>query len=223
MSWRIALGVAVGVATAVAGLPIGVAVAVGAGIYVGSVLAAMPKASRRPAIDPFVLSEPWRKLMQDAQGAGRKLRRTIGGMDDGALKESLTSIANQLDHGLDEAWQIARRGDEIDEIVRNLEPTRLSARLGTLQAQAAASPSAETAAAIASLENQLATADRLTARSSETAAALRHTQVQLDGLVARASEVRAGVTDTASYAHAVDELVVQLEALHQAVQETRPT
>lgn len=223
MSWRIALGVGIAVVTALLGLPIGLAAALGAGIYIGTVLAAMPKGAERPAIDPFVLSEPWRRLMQDAQGSGRKLRRTIDGMDDGPLKESLTSIARQLDHGLDEAWEIAKRGDEIDDVVRNLEPTRLRSRLGTLQARAAASPSPETAAAIASVENQLATAARLEERSSGTADTLRHTQVRLDELVARAGEVRAGVADTASYARDVDELVVQLEALHQAVEETRPT
>lgn len=223
LSWRIGLGVGIAVVTAVLGLPIGLAVALGAGIYVGTVLAAMPKAPERPAIDPFVLSEPWRKLMQDAQGSGRKLRRTVDGMDEGALKDSLQSIARQLDHGLDEAWKIAKRGDEIDDIVRNLEPTRLRSRLATLQTQATAAPGPETTAAIASVENQLATADRLGERSAETATTLRHTQIQLDELVARASEVRAGAADTASYAHDVDDLVVRLEALHQAVEETRPT
>lgn len=223
LSWRIALGVAIAVATAIAGLPVGAAIALGGAVYVGSVLAAMPKAPRRPSIDPFVLSEPWRQLMRDAQGSGRKLRDTIDGMSDGALRDSLGSIAEQLERGLDEAWEIAKRGDEIDDIVRNLDPTRLRSRLATLRSQAASSPGAETDAAIASVEKQLATADRLKARSTQTAETLRHTQIQLDELVARASEVRAGTADTQSYAHDVDQLVVQLEALHQAVEETRAT
>lgn len=220
LSWRIGLGVGIAVVLALLGLPVGFAVVLGAGTYAGAVLAAMPRGPRRPAIDPFVLSEPWRTLMQDAQGSGRKLRRAIDGMDDGPLKDSLASIAQQLDHGLDDAWEIAKRGDEIDDVVRNLEPTRLRSRLGTLQAQAAAMPSAETAAAIASVESQLATTARLEQRSAETATTLRHTQVQLDELVARASEVRAGVADTRSYADDVDQLVVRLRALHEAVEET---
>ena len=223
LSWRIALGAVVAVVTALAGLHVGVAVALGVAVYAGSVLAAMPKESRRPSIDPFVLSEPWRQLMRDAQGSGRKLRSTIDGMSDGALRDSLRAIAEQLDRGLDEAWEIAKRGDEIDDIVRNLDPTRLRSRLGALQAQAATSPGPESDAAIASLEKQLATADRLKAQSGQTAATLRNTQIQLDEVVARASEVRAGTAETESYAHAVDELVVQLEALHQAVAEIRAT
>ena len=82
-------------------------------------------------------------------------------------------------------------------------------------------PSDDTAAAIASVEQQIATAERLQQQSAETADSLRHTQTRLDELVARASEVRVGLVDTDSYAREVDELVVRLEALHQAVEETR--
>lgn len=221
LSWRIAVGVAVAVAMGVARLPIGVAAAAGVAVYAGLVFAAMPKAPTRPAIDPFILSEPWRRLMQDAQGSGRKMRQTIDGMDDGPLKQQLRSIADQLDHGLDEAWEIAKAGDEIDDTVRNLQPTRLRSKLNSLQAQAASAPSAENAAAIASVENQLATTDRLKQQSAATVETLRHTQVQLDALVARASEVRLGAIDTDRYGREVDDVVVRLTALHQAVEETR--
>lgn len=221
MSWRIVVGIGVGVAVGVAGLPIGAAVGVAVGLYGALVLAAMPRGERRPSIDPFVLSEPWRQLMQQAQGAGRKLRRTVDGVPEGPLRQQLDDVIDQLDHGLDEAWEVAKRGDEIDEMVRQLDPTRLRSRLGTLEAQVATAPSADTTAAIASVEKQLATADRLKAQSAETADSLRRTQIQLDELVARATEVRIGAADTDSYARDVDELVIKLEALHQAVQETR--
>lgn len=221
MSWRIAVGIGVGVALAVAGLGLGVAIGAGVGVYAATVLAAMPRGVRRPSIDPFVLSEPWRQLMQQAQASGRKLRTTVDGIDEGPLKQQLHTIAEQLDRGLDEAWQVAKRGDEIDDVVRHLDPTRLRSKLATLQTQAAASPSADTAAAIVSVERQLATADRLKAQSAETADSLRRTQTRLDELVARASEVRVGMADTDTYARDVDDLVIRLEALHQAVEETR--
>jgi hypothetical protein len=229
MSWRILLGVGVAAVTAVAGLPLGLAIALGAGLYVGSVVAAMPRSRARPAIDPFTLSEPWRRLIQQAQASGRKLRSTIDGLDDGPIREQMRSIAEQLEHGLDEAWQIARRGDEIDEVVRTLDPARLRSKLASLNAESGAGStqpgerSPDVDAAIASVEEQLATADRLKRQSSETAAALRASQIRLDELVARAGEVRIGTVDTAAYAHEVDDVVVRLEALHQAVQETGTT
>lgn len=221
LSWRILLGLGIGTAMAVAGLPIGVAIGVGVAIYAASVAAAMPDGVERANIDPFVLSEPWRQIMQQAQGAGRKLRSTVASADGGPLKTTLQGIADQLERGLAEAWAVAQRGDEIDDAVRRLDPTALRSKLATLQAQAAASPSPEHEAAIASVERQIATTDRLKAQSAETAASLQLTQTQLDELVARASEVRIGAVDTAAYQRDVDELVIKLEALHQAVEETR--
>jgi len=221
LSWRILLGVAVPIVLGVAGMPIGAAIGIGAVVYAGSVALAMPKPAGRPVIDPFVLSEPWRKLIQSAQASGRKLRETVGRAPSGPLKETLQDIADQLEHGLDEAWQIARRGDEIDDAVRRLDPTGLRSKLATLQQRAKDNPSAEADSAVHSVERQLATADRLKQQSAETAASLRLTQTQLDGLVARASEVLVGTMDTDTYARDVDELVVKLEALHQAVEETR--
>ena len=71
------------------------------------------------------------------------------------------------------------------------------------------------------MERQLATADRLKQQSADTAASLRLTQTQLDELVSRASEVQFGSVDTEAYRRDVDDLVIKLEALHQAVEETR--
>ena len=76
------------------------------------------------------------------------------------------------------------------------------------------------AAAVQSVESQLASAERLRELSSSTAERLRLTQVRLDELVARAAEVSVGRTDTATYEHDVDNLVIELEGLRQAVAET---
>jgi hypothetical protein len=220
LSWRILLGVGVGVAMGVVGLPIGAAIGVGAAMYAASVAMAMPKGAPVAIIDPFVLSEPWRQLMQQAQGSGRKLRSTVSSADDGPIKKTMQAIADQLERGLAEAWEVAKRGDEIDDAVRRLDPTALRSKLATLQSQAG-DQSPEHAAAISSVERQIETADRLKQQSAETAASLRLTQTQLDELVARASEVRIGTVDTAAYQRDVDDLVIKLEALHQAVEETR--
>lgn len=221
LSFRILVGVGVGAGLAVAGLAWPVAAALGAGTYVALVMTAMPKGPRREAVDPFALSEPWRQIVQRAQGAGRCLRATLDDADDGPLAATLAGIADQLDRGLSEAWEIAKRGDEIDDAVRRLDPTALRSRLHTLRQRAVNAPSAEADAAVESVERQIEAADRLKQQSDETAAALRLTQTQLDELVARASEVRLGAVDTDTYRREVDDLVVRLEALHQAVEETR--
>ena len=72
---------------------------------------------------------------------------------------------------------------------------------------------------MASVESQLASADRLKQLSASTADHLRLTQARLDELVARAAEVSVGASDTDRFAHDVDDLVLELEGLHQAVRE----
>jgi hypothetical protein len=221
LSWRILLGIGVGVATAIAGLVLPVAIAIGAGVYAGSVLAAMPRPAKPSQIDPFVLGEPWRQLVQGSQSAARRLQTTIAGVADGPLKARLQSIAGEIDGAIRQGWEIARRGDEIDDAVRALDPTSLRSKLATLEARQAGDASADTEAAIASVRGQIDTAERLKQQSRQTADQLRLTQTQIDELVARASEVKLGASDTDRYAHDVDEVVLQLEALRQAIEETR--
>jgi len=222
LSWRILIGVGVAIAMAVGGLPLAVAIAVGVAAYVATVGAAMPRRPSAPIIDPFTLSEPWRQLVQGAQAASRRLRTTVDGVADGPLRQQLGAIAEQLDTGVQQAWHVAKRGDEIDDAIRTLDPPTLQSKLATLAQLAAATPSPEADAAVASVRSQIESADRLKQQSADTVARLRLTQTRLDELVARANEVRIGAADTDTYAHDVDDIVLQLEALRQAVEETRP-
>ncbi|MGH9134247.1 MAG: hypothetical protein ACRDZZ_09950, partial [Ilumatobacteraceae bacterium] len=127
----------------------------------------------------------------------------------------------QLDRALGESWEIARRGDEIDSAVGRLDPTALRSKLDTLRSQSPGGPSDDLAAAITSVEGQLASADRLKQLSAETVSRLRLTQTRLDELVARAAEVSVGTGDTDAYAGDVEDLVVEIEAMRLAVEDTR--
>jgi len=220
LSWRLLLGAAIAVVAGLAGAPWVIAAIGGAAVYGGTVLAAMPSTGRQPRIDPFTLSEPWRQLVQQSQRAGRKLRDTVADASDGPLRQRLSEVAADLERGLGEAWAIAKRGDQIDAAVNRLDPVALRSKLATLKQRAGDAPSPEAAAAIESVRQQLASADRLKAQSADTAERLRLSQTRLDELVARAAEVALGSAAPDTYAHDVDDLVIQLEALHQAVQET---
>jgi hypothetical protein len=221
LSWRILLGV--GVAVGLAFTPIGVPAAIGVGVlaYIGSVVAAMPKRAKPPRIDPFTLSEPWRQMVQGAQRAGRRVHETVSATPTGPLRERLDGIVGKLDRALVECWEIARRGDDIDEAITRLDQTALRSKLGTLRAKVEADPSDDLAAAVVSVEEQLASAERLKELSAQTAGRLRLTQTRLDELVARAAEVSIGAGDTDAYAHDVDDLVIEIEAMRLAVEDTR--
>lgn len=218
LSWRILLGIAVGIGVGLMTNPvIGVVAALAA--YGASVLVAMPR-ERRTTIDPFTISEPWRRFVQGAQRARRSLRHTLADTKDGPLKDRLTDIAERLERAVEESWKIAKRGDEIDAAVDRIDPVRLRSQLATLEKSATTD---DRSAAVASVESQLASADRLKALAATTADRLRLTQARLDELVARAAEVSVGASDTDTYEHDVDNLVVELEGLRLAVAETNET
>jgi len=221
LSWRIVLGAAVGVVAAVIGVPAWLAAVIGALVYAASIGLAMPSdpAPRPAEVDPFTVSEPWRRSVQNAQRARRRFQDTVHNTKPGPLHDRLQAIATRLDAGLQQGWQVARRGHEIDAAVKALDPTRLRSQLGTLQAQARAEPTANLTAAIESVQSQLATADRLKALSASTADQLRLNEARLDELCARAAEVSVGSSDTDAFAHDVDDLVLELEGMRQALQE----
>ena len=183
-----------------------------------STVANLPRRPRRPRIDPFTIGEPWRQHVQAAQRSAAQLHRTVREMRDGPLRERMTSIANRLDDGLDETWRIARRGNELDAAVKRMDPTALSLRLNTLEQRSQTEPSADVASALASVESQIEATERLKVRAGRTEDRLRLTQTRYDELVVRATEVTLGA-DTDDYAHAVDDLVVELEGMRLALDE----
>ena len=222
LSWRIAIGVGVGAAMIAAGLGVGVGVGVGVAVWVA--FSAVPTSTGRPsrrAIDPFTVGEPWRQFVQGALRAADRLHATLDHTRDGPLKDRLATIVERIDHGVDETWRIARRGDEIDDAVNRLDPTALRSKLATLEHQHDADPSDEVATAIDSVRSQLATTDRLKDRSTKTVNTLRLAQTRMDELVTRAAEISVGAGDTDAYEHDVDDLVIELEALRQAIQEVQ--
>lgn len=217
LSWRILLGAAVGVGAGLLGINPIVAALIGVGVYAASVLIAMPQPART-RIDPFAISEPWRRFVQSAQRSRQALRQTLDAARDGPIKARLRDIAGRLDRAIEESWAIARRGDEIDAAITRIDPVRLRSQLASLKSSGGEE---SIAASIASVESQLASADRLKQLSASTADRLRLTQVRLDELVARAAEVCVGTSDTETYEHDVDNLVLELEGLRQAVAETQ--
>ncbi len=224
LSWRLAVALAVVVSVRVGGL--GWPVAIAAGVGVGALLvvvAERPRRRRAAAIDPFTLREPWRHFVRAAARSADELHRTVRATPEGPLRDRLATIAGRLDHALEETWEIARRGDEVDAAVRRLDPTRLRSTLGTLREQQAQAPSADLDESIASVEHQLETTRRLQERSERIATQLRLSGTRLGELTVRAAEVSIGAGDTEVYRTDVEDLVVELESLRLAIEETNRT
>jgi hypothetical protein len=209
-------GAAIGLAT---GLGIPGAVVLAAAGWGGRVAAAMfPGGESTPKIDPFTVSEPWRRDVQRALSAQNRFQQAVDATPDGPLRDHLADIGVRLQHGIDEVWQVARRGHEIDAGLTTLKAGDAREQLARLEAQPAGE---ETEATREALESRLATAARLKEVSAGASNRLRLLEARLDELVARAVELSVGGGDAAvsGLGDDVDSLVSETEALRQALQE----
>jgi hypothetical protein len=204
----------------VVALLIGLAVAVGAVVVILRVRrnAISPRSTgngraTKARIDPFAIGEPWRQHVAAALSAQRRFAGIVATLEQGPLRARMAEIGRQVDRGVDECWQIAKRGDQLDDTIRQLGGASLQSSLdrSTDEAQRA------------SLRSQLESVDRVRAARAQTDERLRGLHIRLGELVSQAAEVSVGVDHTAELGSAVDDVVTQLKALNQAVDEVNNT
>ena len=215
--WRIVLGVAIAVVLAVVGVNIVLAIVAGLVVYAITVFVGMPKAPGRGLIDPFGVSEPWRQHVQGALKARRRFEETLRTTRPGPSRDRLAEIGERINIGIDECWQIARRGHEIDKVVKRLNLPSARSNMELLRSRPS-DPS--TAATLASLQAQIDSGERLKAKSADVAQRLRLLEVRLSELAARASEVAVGTRDQVAYGNDVEDVIAQLEGMRLALDET---
>ncbi|MDO8364677.1 MAG: hypothetical protein Q7V88_17435 [Actinomycetota bacterium] len=170
-------------------------------------------APRQIAIDPFTLSEPWRRHVAAAQSAQRRYREIAHDTPEGPLRSRLGEIATQVQHAVEECWGIARRGDELDEALARFDTAALTARL-----QAATDDATRT-----SLQSQLASAQRIRGTRDDTNRRLQLLTTRMGELVAQAAEVSVGTDTTDELGTGVDDVVTQLESLRLALNDVNNT
>jgi hypothetical protein len=204
----------------VVALLIGLAVAVGAVVAIlkarrNATNRSLPSSTRskRSRIDPFGIGEPWRQHVAAALSAQRRFAGIVSTLAQGPLRARMAEIGRQVDRSVDECWQIAQRGDRLDDTIRQLDGASLQSRFdrATDEGQRA------------SLRSQLDSLDRVRAARNQTDERLRGLHTRLGELVSQAAEVSTGVDHTAELGSAVDDVVIQLEALNQAVDEVNNT
>jgi hypothetical protein len=217
------LGLGLGVAGAAIGFATGLgipgAIVLAAAGWGGRVLAAIPRRRERAVrIDPFTLSEPWRRYVQGSLSAQARFQRAVDATPDGPLRVHLADISRRLQHAINEVWSVASSGDRIDAGLATLDATGARAQLARLEKDPAG---AETAATREALEARLATATRMQQVSTEARDRLRLLDARLNELVARGVElsVSGGVSLVSGLGDDVDSLVSESETLRQALDE----
>ena len=169
-------------------------------------LAAGPTTARPGRVDAFAVSDPWRRHVAAALSAQRRFASIVGTTAPGPLRDRMAEIGRLVDRTVQECWEIARRGDQLDGTIRHLSGTSVQARLDR----------ATDPVEIASLQSQLAAIERLRSSRTQTDARLQVLDTQLGELVSQAAEVATGEDPTRELGTAVDEIVTQLEALRLA-------
>lgn len=191
-------------------------VAIALGVVVAVLVLRWARRLRRPTtatdvgrIDPFTLGDPWRRHVAAALSAKKRYDAIVRGLDAGPLRARLAEIGSQVDRAVHECWDIAKHGDALDDSIRSLDGAALRARLERATDETTTE----------SLRNQLASLERVRTVRDEAAARLHVLQTRLGEIPSQAAEMRAGADHTAELGTAVDDVVVQLQALTQAVGE----
>jgi hypothetical protein len=205
----------------------GVAGAVVLGLlgWAGRVVAAIPRAPADARIDPFTLSEPWRRYVSDALQARARFAEAVASAREGPTQERLREIQGRVDTGLQDVWRIARRGHALVDARRRVDPDAIRRDIAATEANAGQPWASEstTQRTLESLQAQLATVERLERVIGDADSRLRLLNARLDEAAARTIELSVqahDVTELGGLGHDVDQMVDEMEALRQAIEET---
>lgn len=211
-------GISIGI---VAGGGVLGAVLLGGLAWAGRVGAAIPRAPADSRIDPFTLAEPWRHYVTDALQAKTRFKESVASARPGPLQDRLREIEDRVETGVREVWRIARRGHDLVDARRRVDPDTIRGEL--VRAQGSAPTSATDQRTMESLQAQLATVERIEAVISDADSRLRLLNARLDEAAARTIELSVqadDVADLGGLGDDVDQMVDEMEALRQAIEET---
>ncbi len=209
----------------VTGLPLLVAPAVGVAAWAARVLTSVPKNTPRARVDPFDVPEPWRSSVVEALKAQVRFDQAVATTEAGPIRDRLESIGLRIDDGIHEVQRIAQRGTQLTAARNAVDADAAASELAAVerdadQGWAAGSKLERTAEA---LQAQIDTAARLDGLIADARAQLRVIDARLDESVARAIELSVRLDDAEglrSVDDDVDDLVTEMEALRQALEET---
>ena len=178
-------------------------------------------------IDAFSIGDPWRRSVQSAQQSQGRFERAVQSTAKGPLRDKLNEISFRVRDAVNECWTIAVKGDQLDDAIRDLDVRAKTVDFQTaeqnLRSNLDPSRSESLGARRDSLHSQLESASRLVELSQRTEDRLAKLNAQLDELVARGIELSVSAAagdDVGDLGAGVDAVVMEMEALRRAMEET---
>ena len=168
-------------------------------------------------IDPFALREPWRFFVRDAISARNRFADALDGADAGPLRDRLVEIGEALNHGVEECWEAAQKGQQLTDARRRIPADRLQRELDDIGSD---DPRRS------SVQAQLDSHARLAEREERTRVELERLDARLDESVVRATELgtrAGGAEDLDAIEASVRDVVGPLEALRQGLDDVAGT
>lgn len=193
--------------------------------WAGRIGAAIPRAPKDARIDPFTLAEPWRHFVTDALQARARFRESVASAREGPMRDRLREIQARVDTGVEEVWHIARRGHDLVDARRRVDPDTIRRDIAATEANASQpwASGSTLERTMESLKAQLATVERLERVIGDADSRLRLLNARLDEAAARTIELSVQAHDAAELGGLgddVDQMVDEMEALRQAIEET---
>jgi hypothetical protein len=204
-----ALGILVGAG------PIGAILLAAVG-WLGRVGLALPRGDKPFAGRSADLPEPWRAFVDDAHEANTSFADAIRSTKPGPLRDRLTEIGANLQHGVEVCHTIAQRGAAISQARRHIDVPKITQELASIPRDGR-DASMQT---IDALQAQIDTATRMDDIIRDTRDRLRLQNARMDESVARAIELSVkaeDVTELEGLGDNVGSLVTQLDAMRQAL------
>ena len=195
--------------------PIG-AILLGAAGWLTRVALALPRRASTGLGRPEDLPEPWRAFVEDARAANNSFGDAIRSTQAGPLRDRLSDIGANLQHGVEVCHTIAFRGAAISRARRRIDVTAISRELAGIPRDGR-DANVQT---IAALQAQLDTAGRMDEIIRDAHDRLRLLNARMDESVARASELSVkaeDVNELEGLGDNVGDLVTQLDAMRQAL------
>lgn len=196
------------------------AVLLGLAAVAARVLASVPRAPRRPGINPRQLDEPWRGIVEENLDAARRFEVALAAVREGPLRERLGEMGTRLSTAVDESWRIAVAGNSLTNARRQIDSDRILTELSEAES---ATPTERSEQTIRAIRSQLASAERLDATIADTHDRLRLLDARIDETVTRTVELsvsQAGPEALGGLGVEMDAIVDDMEALRQALEET---
>jgi hypothetical protein len=184
--------------------------------------AGVTRRSHDPAIDPFGVGEPWRRLVQNAVRAQSHYRAMLASVPQGPMHDVLAGIGDQVDEAVSECWRIAKRGHDLGQVLDDMAIARTRAQLAAI---ATDETDPDVVSRADSLRSRVASYDRVAATSADAEQQLRLLVARLEETSARGAELSltAGADPAlTALGSDVSQTVDELEALRLAFDELQP-